>query len=481
MLGVGFYFHKKNTDFDDYFMAGRSLTAPLLVGTLVSTFYGLDTLFGTSEIGYYEGIAAFFAYSVPYTLLYLAMALLAPVFKRVFPEGTTMSEVVYDKYGKKAGALMSIATFVYSTNTMEMMGMGFLFHLTLGIPFWMGTVIGAVVSLLFTWTGGLWGVTMTDFVQFVIMMCSVGLALLFGWDSIGGYDMVVEGLKNYTEGWSNWETFFNPGGGYLTPWTLLAYSVTALAVLCEPAFFQRMFAASTPKEIKKAFLIGVPIWLAFDWAVTFLGIVAAAAVGLGIIPEIEPNEALFAVTGQYLPVGLLGLFVAGVFAASISTADSYFLVAGGVVGYDLYKKLINPKAADKQVQFWTKAGIIISALMSLVLSFVFKRIMGVWTFQATIIVSTALIPVYFGVFSRKPPKIAAGTAAVAFGFFATVFWYALTWGFGTYSDNWETYIIEIGGIEFWQEYGLLMIPPVNLVIYLVVSAIGKKTMEDVKK
>ena len=85
MLGVGFYFSKRKQGFDDYFMAGRNLTAPLLVGTLVSTFYGLDTLFGTSEVGFLEGISAFFAYSLPYTLLYIIMAILAPNFKAAFP------------------------------------------------------------------------------------------------------------------------------------------------------------------------------------------------------------------------------------------------------------------------------------------------------------------------------------------------------------------------------------------------------------
>ncbi len=61
MLYIGYWFSRRSRGFDDYFMAGRGITAPLLVGTLVSTFYGLDTLFGTSEVGFHEGISAFFA------------------------------------------------------------------------------------------------------------------------------------------------------------------------------------------------------------------------------------------------------------------------------------------------------------------------------------------------------------------------------------------------------------------------------------
>ena len=125
IMYIGYYFSKKSKGFDDYFMAGRDLTAPLLVGTLVSTFYGLDTLFGTSEVGFFEGISGFFAYSLPYTALYVAMAFLSPVFKKKFPEGTTMQEITFRRYGKTAGIFSSIAAFLYSTNTMEMMGIGF--------------------------------------------------------------------------------------------------------------------------------------------------------------------------------------------------------------------------------------------------------------------------------------------------------------------------------------------------------------------
>ena len=131
MLYIGYWFSKKSSSFDDYFMAGRGITAPLLVGTLVSTFYGLDTLFGTSEVGFHEGISAFFAYSLPYTALYVAMAFLSPAFKNRFPENSTMQDIAFQKYGDRAGIITSVASFIYSTNTMEMMGIGFLLHLVI--------------------------------------------------------------------------------------------------------------------------------------------------------------------------------------------------------------------------------------------------------------------------------------------------------------------------------------------------------------
>lgn len=479
MLAVGFYFSKRKEGFDEYFMAGRTLTAPLLVGTLVSTFYGLDTLFGTSEIGFYEGVSAFFAYSLPYTALYVVMAYLSPKFKAIFPEGTTMQEIATRKYGKVTGLFTSIAAFLYSTNTMEMMGIGFLLHLVSGMPFWMGTLMGAIIVVIYTWTGGLWAVTMTDFIQFVSMMITVGIALIVGWNAIGGFDQVMEGLVAWTGSREAAGSFFSAGAGYLTPWTLVAYSLTAFAVLCEPAFFQRIFASAGPREIQKAFKVGVPMWLSFDWAVTFLGILGAAAIGLNILPEVEANEALFAVVGQYLPVGVLGIFVAGVLAAAMSTADSYFLVAGGVIGFDIYKTMIDPKASGDKVEAMTKIGILISAALSLVLAFSFERIMEVWVFQATIIITVALVPVYFGTFSKRPPKKIAGILSTFTGLVLSLVWYVWSNFFGTWSDEYGVYVIKIGNLELWQEYGILIITPLVVLIYLTANFLGKKVVEEV--
>lgn len=474
---VGYYFSVRSKGFDDYFMAGRDLNAPLLVGTLVSTFYGLDTLFGDSEVGFFEGISGFFAYGLPYTVLYAVMAIMSPYIRDKFPDGTTMQEITFRKYGKAAGIASSIAAFMYSTNTMEMMGIGFLLRLITGMPYVVGVLIGAIFVTGFTWLGGLWAVTITDFIQFVIMLVTAGIALIVGWSMIGGYENIMVGLEAFVG--EDAEYYFTMDAGYLTPWTLFAYSVTAFSVLAEPAFFQRIFASSGPKEIRKAFTAGIPMWLAYDWIVCFIGIMGAAAIGLQIIPEdVVANEALFAIAGQYLPAGVLGLFIAGVFSAAMSTADSYFLVAGGVIGYDIYKGVIKPDATMDQTERMTKIGVLISAALSLALTFLFDRIMEVWVFQATMIITTCIIPVYFGTFSKKPPKKIAGTVATVFGLAASVVWYVWTNFFGTYIEDMDIYVVRFGEVELWQEYGILMITPIVLILYLIFNKLGTVTAES---
>ena len=86
---------------------------PLLIGTLVSTFFGLDTLFGTSEIGFFEGVTGFFAYALPYTAMYILMALIAPKFREL--NSNTLSDIMAENYGQTARIVSALASFFYST------------------------------------------------------------------------------------------------------------------------------------------------------------------------------------------------------------------------------------------------------------------------------------------------------------------------------------------------------------------------------
>ncbi len=78
VIGIGLSVSRKRLSFDDYFVAGRAVTSPLLVFTLVSTFYGLGAFFGTAAVGYMSGIVALFSFSFPFYLMFIIMAILAP-------------------------------------------------------------------------------------------------------------------------------------------------------------------------------------------------------------------------------------------------------------------------------------------------------------------------------------------------------------------------------------------------------------------
>lgn len=476
VIGIGISVSRKRLGFDDYFVAGRAVTSPLLVATLVSTFYGLGALFGTAEVGYMSGIVALFSFSLPFYLMFIIMAILSPKIHDRNPQARSMVDLMGETYGKGTRVLAALTSFFYSTNTMEIMGMGFIFSLFFHIPFGWGVVLGTVISLIYTFFGGLKADILSDLVQFCLMLFTLGIATFISWSSMGGVTGVWNGLAQFTQ--SDPSIYFHPLGGFLTLPLFLVYGTTSLAVLGDPAFFQRIFASASGKEIRRGFLLGIPMWLSFDLCVTLLGMMAAAATGMGIIAETHPDQGIIALLGHFLPPGLIGIFVAGLFATAMSTADSYFLVSGGNLVYDIYRPVFRPNLEEHKLTKYTRLGVLVSALISLVLVFYFGRIVGVWVFQASLIINSVLFPLYAALFYRGRKTRLAGMLSCGFGFVATILYYFLISTFGYYSTDWETYMLDltIFGKTFtiWQEYNIFFILPLVVALYFIGNIISKE-------
>ena len=156
MLALGAVISTRIRGFKDYFLAGGSLTTPLLVCTLVSSYYGIDVTFGTSESSYYYGMVAWFWYSLPFYVFFaLAALVIAPRLRR-YGDAMTMSDVIEQHYGRGTRVVGAAACFIYSAPVLAMAGMMTLMDY-LGLPVGWGLVVTIGVCAIYTTMGGLMG------------------------------------------------------------------------------------------------------------------------------------------------------------------------------------------------------------------------------------------------------------------------------------------------------------------------------------
>lgn len=461
LIAVGVAVARKIHGFRDYFIAGGKLTTPVLVCTLVSTYYGLDVLFGGSELAYQEGLVAFFGYTRPYYVAVLVAAFL--VAKRLKQHDfLSLPDVAAHFYGNGARAVIALASFFYALPLLAIMGIGVLLDVIFGIPFAWGVVIGASVSLLYTLMGGLVADALTDTVQFVLMCVTLAIAAVLALEPLGG----AAGLERALPA-----SYLEPLGTYPI-WVLLVFSASALSVLVEPAFYQRIFAATSHRAIIGALLIGIALWAAFDWITTILGM-AAAASGL----EVEPRYALLTLTLEVLPTGLRGLFVAGVLATAMSTIDSYLLISGGNLAYDLYRPLVRPDLDDAGTLRATRIAMVVSTAVCVVLALSFQSMVAAWIFISTVLVATALIPILAGLYLRRPPAPLAGLLAALAGLAAALGTYLLVRTLGRFDPEWETMTLTLSwagrSFTIWQEYAVLFALPISIAGFLLGQRLGR--------
>jgi SSS family solute:Na+ symporter len=456
MVWLGYFVGRRVSSFREYFVVAGRLTTPLLICSLVSTYYGLDVLFGASEVAYREGLVAYTVYSRPYYLFILLTAFFIARRLKQY-DFISLPDVIGHFYGNPARIVSAVACFFYALPTASLMGMGVLVDVLFGVPYVWAVVIGASISLLYTAMGGLLADSLTDTVQFVLMCVMLALAACFGLQRIGGFETLVERLP---------PTFFASTGDYPTQ-TILVFALAGMSAMVDPGFYQRIFAAESYRSVVWALILGIALWSAFDWVTTIMGMVARVS----DIPIAEPRYALLETTLAVLPAGLSGLFAVAVLAAAMSTIDSYLLIAGGNVAYDIYRPLSKRQLTDDQQLRLTRWGIVGATLLTIVFAIFFQSIVSAWVWMATILLSSSLVPVLAGLYLPKPHPARAGLFATVGGFGSAILFYGFVNVCGAYSEEWDTTIVEVavGGrpLEIWQDHALLVTLPISILGYAV--------------
>jgi SSS family solute:Na+ symporter len=468
MLALGAIISSRIKGFKDYFLAGGALTTPLLICTLVSSYYGIDVTFGTSESGFYYGVVAWFWYSLPYYFFIAFAALVIAPRLRRYGEAMTLSDVLEQHYGQGTRVVGAAACFVYSAPVLAMAGLMTLAeHLGMSPTWGLATTIG--ICAIYTTMGGLWADVLSDTVQFVLMCVSLAIAIPFAVHWVGGWEFVAN-LPPHEETGEN--VFMQHHGG-LSPWMLAAWALTGLTVLIEPAFYQRVFAAQDKRSVPRALFMGIFLWAAYDWGVTLIGIIAKAAVQQGLLAEnLEGKAALLTLSAEILPTGLRGLMVGGIIAAAMANVDSYSLLASANVVYDIYRPLLDPSASEKRLMVLTRGGVFIVMFAAAAISLLFERMRDAWQFMASVMAAVLFVPLMGALFAR--PRRAAGIWGALAGAMALIAFYSLLIVFGDNQNDEQVYVWRIGGVEIWQDYAVLCTLPISFIGYTLGNVVGRR-------
>ncbi|MBN2101370.1 MAG: sodium:solute symporter family protein [Candidatus Aenigmarchaeota archaeon] len=423
ILVIGYFVKKRIKNTNDYFLAGRRLTLPIFVATLVSTWYG--GLLGVGELSFNYGFVNWVTQGAFWYASYLFFALFLA--NRIQKSGmTTLPDQLEKFYGKKSRALGAFFNYIMVTPAPYVLSLGIIFSLFFGWPGWLGIVFGTIITIFYTVRGGFLADVYTDFIQFVLMCVGVAMIIPFAVSKFGGIDFLVANLP---------ATHFTLTGTWTTQ-MILVWGFIAFWTLVDPGFYQRCYAAKDDKIPRKGVIISVFFWMLFDVCTTFTGMYARAS-----MPGIDPLTAYPVFAASVLPVFLQGLFFTGVIATVMSTIDSFTFLGAMNISHDIYRKIINPKADDKKVMKVTKAAIVMTALIALVMALFFESVVGMWYTIGTIGISALLVPMMAGFFwKRKKPELAA-LASMILGTLTSVAW--LAYGWINMYEGWPVYLFDI--------------------------------------
>jgi solute:Na+ symporter, SSS family len=403
IFGVGLYATRFVRDSTDFLLAGRRLGVPLAAAALAATHFGGGFVVGTGSWGFTYGLTGM-AYAFGAGLSLLLLAVVAA--RRMRQLGlVTVPDFLELRYGSRLvrllGAVLSLAAIIGILGAQVWASQGALS--ILGIDPTVAAVAATLLFIVYTAASGLWGVTLTDALQLLIIFIGVPVAAILGLREAGGFAGIRASIADL-EMEVTTQAFFEPlGAGSVL--VLAAIVPTLMYTLIGQDFYQRLFAARDAKVAVRAAALAGVVLVAYAIFPALAGMAARGVFGDGI----EPAQAIPMLVTQVLPVWSGAIVVGAILGAIMSTADSLLIAGTSHLTNDIYVRLINPAAAHdtRRLLLISRAGTVAIGLLALVLALSVREIIGLLLLSYTMYAAGVFVPVVLGLYWR------GGTAAGA--------------------------------------------------------------------
>ncbi len=364
-------------DTEDFLLAGRTLTLPMFVATLVSTWYG--GILGVGEFSYRFGISNWFVLGAPYYVFALLFALFLA--RRIRATGhLTIPDKLEASYDRKTALLGGILTFFLITPAAYVLMVGILVQLVFGLDLTVSVSLTTFLTVCYLYWGGFRSDVWANVLEFILMFLGFALILPFAYYQLGGWDYIASHVPTLHLSWHGGNT-----SQYILVWFFIA-----LWTLVDPAFHQRCYAAKDGRTAQRGILVSIAFWFVFDFMTSMAGLYARAS-----LPDLaDPSFSYPMLAELVLPPVAKGLFYIGMLATIMSTLSSLMFISASTIGKDLAGRLIRPSSEAESrriIHRWTRVGLVVSALFSVILSLSVPSVVKIWYAIGTAIVPGLLV------------------------------------------------------------------------------------------
>ncbi len=409
MLAIGWFAGRKVRTMEDYLVANRKLPFLLAMPTIVATWFGAGSCMGVSGTvyshGFYGVIADPFACALS---LVIAGLFFAAPFHRL--RLLTVSDLLGKSYGplfEKTATLMTIPFYV-GTLASQMLGMGYIFHVVSGLSPQIGIFIGSLIVVLYTASGGMWAVTLTDFIQLGLLTLGLLVILPVCFEQIPDRSLVFSQFLN---------EFSHLAPPPNASWLSYAGRIlmTGLGALMGQDLIQRALASRSESVARASAISGGFCYLLLGCIPLFIGVA-----GRTILPNLDKGELLIPLLAKtYLSPFSFTLFACGILAAIMSTADSYLLAGTSLLVNNVVLKIKPIQKEEHKIILLRWANILL-ALLALGIAMTGPSIFDLMVHSGAILFVAIFVPASAALFLKRATSTAAWCSLIC----GTVSWLA---------------------------------------------------------
>lgn len=355
----------------NFILAGRSLTLPVFVASLVATWYG--SVLGATEFIVQYGVAFVLCFGLPYYVIATIYALWLSNRIRQ-SKAVSIPDQFRVVYGSRAAMVAGILMLVITIPASYQLSLALVTQSFTGWPLGLSLVVSSAFAFVYIVKGGLRSDAYANLVQVALMYAGYAALVVFCVLHLGSYSWLLRSTPQ--------QLLTLPGPLGWTP--IVVWCVIALQTFVDPNFHVRTAAASTATTARRGIYISVAAWILFDVLQLMVGLYALAASAPGVTLG---AQATLTLAMSILPDVWRGVFVAGLIAAIMSALDGYALVSGTLLGHDL----LPARNGDRPVAR-VRLGVAVSLVVGGLVAFALPSVIDLLYRAASITVPAVLAP-----------------------------------------------------------------------------------------
>lgn len=394
MLVLGWFGMRRIKDHGDYLVAGRNLGPGMYMSTMAATVIGGASTIGSVRLGYVHGLSGFWLCgAIGIGIIVLNRFLAAPLIKmRIF----TVTQVLERRYNALTRQASAVIMFAYALmiGVVSTLGISTVVQVFFDLPLSISLLLSGGIVVAYSAIGGMWALTLTDTVQFVITTIGIFLLLLpISLHSVGGWDEMVAKLP---------ETYLSfTSIGYDTIVTY--FLIYTFGVLIGQDIWQRVFTARNPGVAKHAGTLAGVYCLLYGLAAALIGMCAKI-----LLPGLDDvNNAFAGIVEVALSDGIRGLVIAAALAAMMSTASAGLLAASSTLTEDLLPRFRGGKTSGVGIN---RLCTLLTGVFILVLALLVTDVLSALTLAYNLLVGGMLVPLIGAIFWKRATAAAATTS-----------------------------------------------------------------------
>lgn len=400
---LGLVLSRKVRGSGSFFVADRTLGPGLVFSTFLAANIGAGSIIGASGLGYATGLSAWWwVGSAGIGSLLLAFWVGPRIWRVAKEHGLyTAGDFLEHRYGSSVRAVVASLLWLLTLVILaaQLIAMSQILEWVLGVPRWVGAVLGGIVVTTYFAAGGLLTSAWINLVQLVILLAGFAIGVPLALSMAGGWDAVVAAAPAdpaYFDFWAQTGVIF--------------FVLIVPAFIVSPGLLQKAFGAVDERAIRIGVGLQGLVLLVFAFAPPLVGMIARV-----YAPEL-PNQE-FAVP-TVLTLGLPTLFgalgLAAVFSAELSSADAILFMLSTSLSKDIYKRYVDAEADDARVLRVARMAAVAGGVFAVLLAVVIPTVIDSLTVFYSVLSVCLFVPVVAGLHSRRP-GVPEALAAIGVG------------------------------------------------------------------